>query len=221
LDLAKRDCDQAGKRVQDALAEIQEAREDLETTEKAVVVATEAHQKAWDAFQKVNSSLGVKPTPIIQPVADASSFAQVTSFCRAFAALNPLAADICNEMSAMCVKFSDMVNEFEKAQAAKEASEGEKSPAEAPAPGGPQSIVIPEAAISAENDDEDISDLDAGDGQKNILAAQAALASGTGGDDSEDNRRQLKKQCTDAEKAAKSALAAAGITLVGATPPSG
>ena len=112
-----------------------------------------------------------------------------------------------------------MVNEFEKAHAAKEASEGAKTPAEAPASGGPQY-----AAISAENDDEEISDLDAGDGQKNILAAQAVLASGnTGGEDSEENRRQLKVQCTEAEKAAKGALAAstAGIALAESAPHSG
>ena len=115
-----------------------------------------------------------------------------------------------------------MVNEFEKAHAAKEVSEGAKTPTEAPASGG--LLAAPLAAITSDNEDEDISDLDAGDGQKNILAAQAVLASGsTGGEDSEENRRQLKVQCTEAEKAAKGALAAstAGIALVESAPHSG
>jgi hypothetical protein len=222
LDLAKRDCDQATKRVQDALVEIQEAKEDLAITELAVVGATEARQKAWDEFQVVNKQLGVKPTPILQPVADASTFVQVSTFCETFASLNPLAADICAEMSASIFKFSNMCAEFEKAAAAKEATEGGSSPV-VPAPGGPSSIVIPEAAISAENDDVDLSDGDigAGAGRKKLLAARAVITIGPGGEDSEDNRRQLKIQCTEAEKSAKNALAATGVAATDTTPSAG
>jgi hypothetical protein len=222
VDIAKRDCDQATKRVHDALVEIQEAKEDLAITELAVVGATEARQKAWDEFQVVNNQLGVKPTPILQPVADASTFVQVSTFCETFASLNPLAADICKEMSASIFKFSNMCAEFEKAAAAKEAAEGGSSPA-VPAPGGPSTIVIPEAFISAENDDVDLSDGDtgAGAGQKNVLAARAVANIGTGGEDYEENRRQLKIQCTEAEKSAKNALAATGVAATDSTPSAG
>ena len=225
LDLAKRDCDQATKRVNDALVEIQEAREDLELTELAVVSATEARQKAWDEFQSVNKNLGVKPTPILQPVADASTFVQVSTFCETFASLNPLAADICAEMHASILKFSKMCADFEKAAAAKAAAEGVSSPA-VQAPGG-SIIPVPEASISAENEDVVLSDggfsdgSGVGGGRKNLLAASAAITIGSGGEDSEDNRRQLKIQCTDAEKSAKNALAATGAAATNATSSSG
>ena len=125
-------------------------------------------------------------------------------------------------MSASIVKFTNMCAEFQKAAEAKEAAERGSSPA-VPAPGGPSIVAIPEADISAENGDVDLSDGDtgAGAGQKNLLAARAVANIGTGGEDSEENRRQLKIQCTEAGKSARNALAATGVATTGAAPSSG
>ena len=57
--------------------------------------------------------------------------------------------------------------------------------------------------------------------EKKLLAARAVITVGAGGEDSEDMRRQLKIQCTDAEKSAKNALAATGVAAVETTPLSG
>ena len=62
-------------------------------TDKAVADAETARQAAWDDFQKVSSAIGVKPAPMVQSESAtvAESFAQLTTFCGAFAKLGRLA----------------------------------------------------------------------------------------------------------------------------------
>ena len=64
VDLAKKDRDNARKRLQDAVAEFQEAETEMEISDKAVADAEAARQAAWDDFQKVSSTIGAALTPM-------------------------------------------------------------------------------------------------------------------------------------------------------------
>ena len=214
VDLAKKDRDNARKRLQDAVAEFQEAETEMEISDKAVADAEAARQAAWDDFQKVSSTIGVKAATMVQSesATASESFSKLSTFCGAFGKLNPVAAEICDRMSNQINEFQSMLDNIEKAKAAELAS---ASVPVAEAGGNPQTEAqvsqasggtsVKLADISSENEDADISNLsdyDAQDGSgtksADIKAAAAILSSGNGGgNDSDERNRVIKAQCSD------------------------
>ena len=214
VDLAKKDRDNARKRLQEAVAEFQEAETEMEVSDKAVADAEAARQAAWDDFQKVSSTIGVKAATMVQSDAATASesFSKLSTFCGAFGKLNPVAAEICDRMSNQITEFQSMLDNIEKAKVAESAS---ASVPVAEAGGNPQTEAqvsqasgtsVKLADISSENEDADISNLsdyDAQDGSgtktaDDIKAAAAILSSGNGsGNDSDERNRVIKAQCSD------------------------